>query len=221
VRPYLTQVSVREPAARCTIVTFGDSITDGFSGLSPSMRGWPGRLAERLALLAPERRCGVVNMGIQGNRLLSQGNGSPGLDRFWRDVASVPGATHVVLLEGINDIGAAGANAPEIINGYRQFITRARALGLRVIAGTLTPAGGSGLISGTPAKDAARNQVNTFIRQGGAFDGVIDFDAAVLNPYAPAWLRPEFDSGDHLHPNDAGYSRMGDAVDLNMFAPTR
>ncbi|GJE17000.1 SGNH/GDSL hydrolase family protein [Methylobacterium marchantiae] len=217
VRPYLAQISVREPAARCTVVAFGDSITDGYLGFSPTVRGWPGRLAERMALLPPERRCGVVNMGIQGNRLLSRGNGILGLDRFWRDVASVPGATHVVLLEGINDIGWAGTSAPDLINGYRQFITRARSLGLRVIAGTMTPAGGSSLIGGD--KDMTRNQVNEFIRFSGAFDGVIDFDVAVRNPYATTWLRPDSDSGDHLHPNDNGYRLMGDEVNLNLFAP--
>ncbi|HUD31309.1 MAG TPA: SGNH/GDSL hydrolase family protein [Novosphingobium sp.] len=222
-RSYLSLVSVRAAQAPCTVVAFGDSITDGFLGLSPQTRGWPGRLAERLAALPAARRCGVVNMGISGNRVLRDGRAISALDRFWRDVASVPNVTHVIFLEGINDIGAGtdqGADAvkPEaLIHGYRQFVARAHALGIKVIGGTMTPALHAGYMS--PAKEQVRLAVNTAIRSDRIFDGVVDFEAAVRNPAAPADLRPEFDPGDHLHPNDAGLRAMGDAVNLSLLAP--
>lgn len=221
-RTFLSLVSVRAPLAPCTVVAFGDSITDGFLGLSAQTRGWPGRLAERMAQLPASRRCGVVNMGISGNRVLRPGRATSALDRFWRDVASVPNVTHVIFLEGINDIGASGTGAdavtPEdLVRGYRQFVARAHALGIKVIGGTITPALHAGYMS--PAKDATRTAVNTAIRTGRLFDGVVDFDAAVRNPAAPTDLRPDFDPGDHLHPNDAGLRAMGDAVDLSLLAP--
>ncbi|KMS56175.1 lysophospholipase [Novosphingobium barchaimii LL02] len=221
-RPYLSLVSVRAPAAPCTVVAFGDSITDGYLGLSAQTRGWPGRLAERMAQLPAARRCGVVNMGISGNRVLRAGRAVSALERFWRDVASVPNVTHVVFLEGINDIGGSGSGAdavtPEdLLNGYRQFVARAHALGIKVIGGTITPAFRAGYMS--PAKEQVRQAVNAAIRTGKVFDGVVDFEAAVRNPAAPADLRPEFDPGDHLHPNDAGLRAMGDAVNLALLTP--
>lgn len=222
-RPYLSLVAVRAPSAPCTVVAFGDSITDGFLTQSAQTRGWPGRLAERMAQLPATRRCGVVNMGISGNRVLRPGRATSALERFWRDVASVPNVTHVVFLEGINDIGAGkdeGADAvkPEdLIQGYRQFVARAHALGIKVIGGTITPALRAGYMS--PAKEATRTAVNAAIRGGRLFDGVVDFDAAVRSPTVPADLRPEFDPGDHLHPNDAGQRAMGDAVDLSLLVP--
>lgn len=224
-RSYLSLVSVRAAQAPCTVVAFGDSITDGFLALSPQTRGWPGRLAERLAALPPARRCGVVNMGISGNRVLREGRAISALDRFWRDVASVPNVTHVIFLEGINDIGAGGdrgadAVTPEqLVHGYRQFVARAHALGIKVIGGTLTPALHAGYMS--PAKEQTRLAVNNSIRNGRIFDGVVDFDAAVRNPAAPSDLRAEYDPGDHLHPNDAGLRAMGNAVDLNLLAPPK
>ncbi|WP_159982545.1 MULTISPECIES: SGNH/GDSL hydrolase family protein [unclassified Novosphingobium] len=221
-RPYLSLVSVRAPAAPCTVVAFGDSITDGYLGLSAQTRGWPGRLAERMAQLPAARRCGVVNMGISGNRVLRAGRATSALERFWRDVASVPNVTHVIFLEGINDIGNGGAgadavSAEDLLTGYRQFVARAHALGINVIGGTITPALKAGYMS--PAKEQTRQAVNTAIRTGKLFDGVVDFDAAVRNPAAPADLRPEFDPGDHLHPNDAGLKAMGDAVNLALLTP--
>jgi lysophospholipase L1-like esterase len=218
VRPYLSLVSVRSPQAPCTVVAFGDSITDGFLGLSPQTRGWPGRLAERLASLPAAQRCGVVNMGISGNRVLKAGRANSALDRFWRDVASVPNVTHVIFLEGINDIGAGTETGPDAVTaeqllyGYRQFVERAHALGIKVIGGTMTPALRAGYMS--PVKERVRQSVNAAIRSGRVFDGIVDFEAAVRNPAAPSDLRPEFDPGDHLHPNDAGLKAMGDTVDL-------
>ncbi|GAB7554494.1 SGNH/GDSL hydrolase family protein [Novosphingobium sp. 11B] len=218
VRPYLSLVSVRSAQTPCTVVAFGDSITDGFLGLSPQTRGWPGRLAERLAALPAVQRCGVVNMGISGNRVLKAGRATSALDRFWRDVASVPNVTHVIFLEGINDIGAGTETGPDAVTaeqllyGYRQFVERAHALGIKVIGGTMTPALRAGYMS--PVKERVRQSVNAAIRSGKVFDGIVDFEVAVRNPAAPADLRPEFDPGDHLHPNDAGLKAMGDAIDL-------
>ncbi|MEZ0498235.1 SGNH/GDSL hydrolase family protein [Sphingomonas sp. IW22] len=223
-RAYLSLVSVRDPRANCTVVAFGDSITDGYLALSTETRGWPGRLSERLAALAPERRCGVVNMGISANRMLNGGRAVPALDRFWRDVASVPGVTHVVLLEGINDIGNSGrdgnatVDAAALVDGYRQFVRRAHALGIRVIGATITPALGAGYMS--PEKERVRASVNDSIRTGQLFDGMVDFDAAVRDPANPTRLRPAFDPGDHLHPNDDGLRAMGEAIDLSLLKPS-
>ncbi|TDW61606.1 lysophospholipase L1-like esterase [Novosphingobium sp. PhB55] len=224
-RSWLSLVSVRTVQAPCTVVAFGDSITDGFDSLSAETRGWPGRLAERMAALPSNRRCSVVNMGISGNRVLREGRGVSALDRFWRDVASVPNVTHVIFLEGINDIGAGGnegadaVKPEELIHGYRQFVARAHALGIKVIGGTMTPALHAGYMS--PMKEQTRLAVNSAIRSGNIFDGIVDFDAAVRNPAMPSDLRPEFDPGDHLHPNDAGLRAMGDAVDLRMLTSAR
>jgi lysophospholipase L1-like esterase len=205
------------------VVAFGDSITDGFLGLSAQTRGWPGRLAERMAQLPAARRCSVVNMGISGNRVLRAGRATSALDRFWRDVASVPNVTHVIFLEGINDIGAGSNEGPgavkpdDLIRGYRQFVARAHALGIKVIGGTMTPALHAGYMS--PVKDQTRMAVNAAIRGDRIFDGVVDFEAAVHSPAVPTDLRPEFDPGDHLHPNDAGLRAMGDAVNLTLLTP--
>lgn len=224
-RSWLSLVSIRAAQAPCTVVAFGDSITDGFDSFSTQTRGWPGRLAERMAALPANRRCSVVNMGISGNRVLRPGRGVSALDRFWRDVASVPNVSHVIFLEGINDIGAGtdqGADAvrpEELLHGYRQFVARAHALGIKVIGGTMTPALRAGYMS--PAKDRTRMAVNAAIRNGRIFDAVVDFDAVVRNPANPSELRPQFDPGDHLHPNDAGLHAMGDALDLGLLAPVR
>jgi lysophospholipase L1-like esterase len=222
-RSWLSLVAVRAAQAPCTVVAFGDSITDGFDSFSTQTRGWPGRLAERMAPLPPSRRCSVVNMGISGNRVLRAGRATSALDRFWRDVASVPNVTHVIFLEGINDIGGggnegAGAVKPEdLVHGYRQFVTRAHALGIKVIGATMTPALHAGYMS--PAKERTRLAVNAAIRNDRIFDGVVDFEAVVRNPAVPSDLRPEFDPGDHLHPNDAGLRAMGDAVNLTLLTP--
>ncbi len=223
VRPFLSLVAVRNPASPCTIVALGDSITDGAASSSPKMRGWPDRLAARWQARPAAQRCGIVNMGIGGNRVLKTGSGIAAIDRFWRDVASVPGATDVILLEGINDIGGSKPDAPltsdDLIAGYRQIIARAHSLGLRIHGATLTPALGAGYMS--DAKEVIRQDANRFIRSSGEFDGVIDFEAAVRDPAAPSHLLPRYDPGDHLHPNDAGYQAMADAVNLTAFARRR
>jgi lysophospholipase L1-like esterase len=222
IRPFVTQIAVRDPATRCTIVTFGDSITEGARGVRPDWRGWPGTLARRLVETG-KPHCGVVNMGISGNRVLREGRGTAGIARFDRDVASVPGVTHLILLEGINDIWKASAegeqpvSAEDLIAGYRKLIDAAHARGIRVIGGTLTPGWGSKYM--TPEMEAIRQQVNRWIRTSGSYDAVIDFEAAIRDGNTPPAIKPPFDSGDRLHPGDGGYEAMGRAVPLSLFKP--
>jgi lysophospholipase L1-like esterase len=204
------------------IVAFGDSITDGYQSTVGANTRWPDRLTERLAQKAPGRPVGMVNAGIGGNRVMSDGViaifGQAALSRFDRDVLSVPGATHVVVLEGVNDLGAsktAPPTAETLIAGYRQLIERGHAHGLKMIGATILPYGGAGYY-GAPG-EAERQKVNAWIRTSHAFDGVIDFDAAIRDPAKADRMKAEWQSGDWLHPNDAGYRVMGDAVDLGLF----
>lgn len=219
--PFLVGVDVSNTGATGTIVTFGNSITDGAGSTRDANRRWPNVLAQRL-LNAGEPPKGVVNHGIGGNRVLTFGTGPSALARFDRDVLMTPGVTHVVLMEGINDIGASvrdGVTADDIIQGYRQLISRAHDRGLVIIGATLTPAGPR--TPYTPELEAKRAAVNAFIRTSGLFDGVIDFDAATRDPARPLQFLPAYDSGDHLHPSDAGYKAMGDAIDLALFRGKR
>ena len=163
-----------------------------------------------------------MNVGIAGNRVLSEGNPNVGINalaRFDRDVLAQPGVTHVIVMEGINDIRNMGPNgyatAEDLITAYRQLIDRAHARGLRIYGATLTPCEGDALM--TAEGEAKRKVVNQWIRTSGLFDGVIDFDAVVRDPMAPTKIKAEFDSGDHLHPNDAGYKAMGESIDLSLF----
>lgn len=220
-RPFLSLAAVRNPPTSCTIVAFGDSITEGARGTRADWRGWPGALAEHLQKAEPHRHCGVVNMGISGNRLLRDGRGTAGITRFDRDVATVPGATDLIVLEGINDIwhsiqpGEAPVSAEDIIAGYRTLIAKAHARGMRAYGATLTPGDGSKFL--TPALEQIREAVNQWIRKSGEFDAVIDLEKAARDDSTPPRLRAAFDSGDHLHPGDAGYRAMGRAIPLSLF----
>ncbi|MBB3222741.1 SGNH/GDSL hydrolase family protein [Pseudoduganella umbonata] len=220
--PFLTEVDVM--AGGGAIVALGDSITDGAITTANANRRWPDLLARRLPAGA---QMGVVNRGIGGNRLLRDPEGWPPfgravLARFDRDVLATAGARHLVLLIGINDIGHPKAAdvppAEELIAGYRQVIARARTHGIAVHGATLTPFEGT-VFPGyyTPAKEAVRQAVNRWIRDSREFDSVIDFDRALRDPARPARLLVKYDSGDHLHPNDAGMAAMADAVPLELF----
>lgn len=212
-----------------TVVTLGDSITDGYGSGADANRRWPDLLAERLAK-AGGPPVGVVNAGISGNRVLhdlpAAMFGPSALARFDRDVLSVPGLRWMVIMEGINDIGHSSSaglaeqavTAEDIVGGLRQVVARARGSGVKAYCATLTPFEGT-VFAGyyTEAGEAKRQAVNDWIRTGGGCDAVIDFDAALRDPAHPARLKPEFDVGDHLHPNAAGYQAMAEAVDLGLF----
>ena len=221
-RFFLTAIYARSEPQSAAVVTLGDSITEGVGSSFAADHRWPDRLAERFAASRRERAISVVNEGIGGNRVLHDVVGPNAQSRFDRDVLSQPGARFVIFLEGINDIGFAGAvnfvTAEQIIAGYQKIIDRAHSHGLKIFAGTLTPFEGT-LIPGyfTPEGELKRETVNTFIRTSGAFDGVIDFEAAVLDPSHPTRMLPAFDSGDHLHPNDAGYQAMANTINLRLF----
>ncbi len=221
---WLAGIDVRAAPDAATIVAFGDSITDGFSTTPDADTPWPSILARRLAAQANQPPRAVINMGISGNRILREGAGSSALARFDRDVLSRPGVRWVVLLEGINDIGflafagndpAEQLTAEDIIAGYRMLIERARLHDIRIIGGTLMPF--EGVPTYSESAERMRQQVNAWIRTSGAFDSVIDFDAATRDPAAPTKLRAAYDSGDHIHPNDAGNQAMADAIDLKLF----
>ena len=161
----------------------------------------------------------VLNAGISGNQVLGDGAGVSALARFDRDVLMQTGVTHVIIMEGINDIGLARANptpsAADLIAGHKQLIERARARGLKVYGATLTPFEGAGYY--TAEGEAKRQALNQWIRTSGAYDAVIDFDQVTRDPASPTTFLPAYDSGDHLHPGDAGYKAMGEAVDLKLF----
>lgn len=222
---WIEGVDVVAPEKTAAIVTFGDSITDGFASTVDADHTWPNELARRI-LERPGHPpdIAVLNAGISGNRIWHDAMGVNGLERFGHDALAQAGVRDVIVLLGINDIGFSqipgladqAVTADEIIAGQRQFIERAHVRGLKVIGATLLPFDGANYFSADG--EAKRTTVNTWIRTSGAYDAVIDFDAATRDPQHPTKIQAAFDSGDHLHPNDAGYKAMGDAVDLSLFA---
>jgi lysophospholipase L1-like esterase len=220
----LERVEVAAPADTGAIVTFGDSITDGARSTPNTNNRWPDHLAKRLLARPGNAKLAILNTGIGGNRLLSDSIANFGINalaRFDRDVLAQPGAAYVVVLEGINDIGQGRANpapsAADLIAAQQQMIERAHAHGLKIFGATLTPFEGAAYF--TPEGEAKRQAINNWIRTSKAYDGVIDFDSATRDPASPGKFLPLYDSGDHLHPNDAGYEAMGKSIDLNLFAP--
>jgi lysophospholipase L1-like esterase len=221
---WLAGIDVLAVPKAATIVAFGDSITDGFSTTPDADMPWPSLLARRLAAQHSLPPRAVINMGISGNRVLREGAGSSALARFDRDVLSRPGVRWVLLLEAINDIGFSAipglpasekTTADELIAGYRMLIGRAHLHGLAIIGCTLTPFEGVNTYS--EAGENMRQAVNKWIRASGEFDAVVDFDAATRDPAAQRRLLAKYDSGDHIHPNDAGNQAMADAIDLKLF----
>jgi len=227
---FLSAVLVESAEDMRTVVTFGDSITDGARSTVNLDHRYPDRVAERVLATAGMKNVSVVNEGIGGNRVLSDGRGPGALARFDRDVLALPHVSHVIVLEGINDIGWPGTplesdqSAPtfeRIISGYRQLIARAHANNIKIIFASILPF--QGAFEGKPfrpyynaEKDDLRRKVNDWIRSNREADGVVDLDAIMRDPARPGYLRSEFDGGDGLHPNDAGYKAMADAIDLTL-----
>jgi lysophospholipase L1-like esterase len=230
---FLSEVSVRADRGVGAVIALGDSITNGSTAEADTNRRWPDVLANRL------RDTGVLNLGVAGNRLLHDPNppagsaaesfavffGQSALRRFDRDVAAQPGARYVIVLLGVNDLGHPGTVAPpsetvtaeEIIAAHSQLITRAHAEGLTIYGATILPFKDDTLGFYSPENEAKRQAVNQWIRGSGAYDGVIDFDKATRDPADPLRLNPAYDSGDHLHPNEAGAAAMAAAVPLRLF----
>ena len=224
---FLDGIIVHSAPALGTVVAFGDSITDGLHSTVGANARWPNDLARRLDTL-PGPRLSVADEGISGNRVLNDSEccGVNALARLQRDVLDQAGVHDVILLEGINDFGFSAlppnplinpttdVSAEQVIAGYRQIIARAHARGLRVFGATLLPFKGAAYY--TAAGEQKREAVNAWIRTSGAFDGVIDFDKVMRSPSDPLTMNPAYDSGDHLHPNDAGYQAMANAVSLPL-----
>lgn len=217
---HLSQIDILPVRPGNTLVTFGDSITEGVASTIGAYRSWPDRLSERLQAREETRGWSIVNAGMGSNRLLHDMPSTNALSRFDRDVLSVPGVRAVIVLLGINDIQYSHRNpheavdADQMIAALEQLVARARAGNIRIYGGTITPFEGSP--DYTSDGEATRQAVNRFIRSG-AFDGVVDFDAVLRDPARPSRLRATVESNGHLHPNDEGYRLMGDAIDLSLF----
>ncbi|MFF7197951.1 SGNH/GDSL hydrolase family protein [Streptomyces sp. NPDC008079] len=217
---YLSGLDVESATARGTLVAFGDSLTDGAGSSTSANARWPDVLARRLRDRPGGPLLGVVDAGLSGNRVLTDTGtrfGTSALHRFAHDALGQPGVTAVVLLEGINDIsvdrGPHGhLAAADLIDAYRTLVRQAHAAGVRIYGATLPPFQGSRPY--TPAGERTRETVNRWMLGGHAFDAVFDLSAALRDPARPHRLSPAYDSGDHLHPNDAGYRAMANAIDL-------
>ncbi len=211
------------PGSRA-IVAFGDSITDGMISTPNANHRWPDVLAARLSQNPNLARIGVLNEGISGNRVLNEDTGPSALSRLNRDVLAQSGARYVIVLESINDIGHLARvqvpwdaiTAPQLEWGLKQIADRAHEHGIKIFGATLTPYEGAGYYS--EAGEQVREAVNDWIRSSGVFDGIIDFDKITRDPENPTRFNPAYDSGDHLHPSDAGYKAMGESIDLTLFA---
>jgi lysophospholipase L1-like esterase len=230
-RAFLTGVEVFAPKTQA-IVVFGDSISDGVGSTAGANRRWPDLLAERLSARSGGTRFGVVNHGISGNQVLSDGAGVSALARFDRDVLSVPGLSHVIVFEGVNDLGlgygklegplanvmpkpAITPTRDALVAGYRQLIARAHAKGVKIYGATIAPYEGAAYY--TAEGDSVRQAVNQWIRTSKEFDAVLDFDAAFRDPAHATRMKEEYQVGDHLHGSDAGYRVVAGSVDLALF----
>lgn len=227
---WISGVDVEAGPSAASVVTLGDSITDGHGATTNGNDRWPDFLARRLQASAATRTVGVLNLGIGGNRLLLDGLGPNALARFDRDVLAQAGVRCLIVLEGVNDLGMLthAAEVPKeqhvelvhgIIGAYEQIIARAHAHGIRVIGATILPYSDNGFYHPDPSNDEDREEINQWIRTPGHFDAVADFDKVTQDPKQPNRLLPEYDSGDHLHPSPAGFRRMSDEIPLKSLAP--
>ena len=224
----LAGVEVEAARGSAAIAAFGDSITDGNGVLPNTNKRWTDYLAQRLQASPATRHIAMLNLGIGGNRLLLDGLGPNALARFERDVLGQPGIRWVIILEGVNDLGTLTRDGPvsperhralveQMIAAYSQMVQRARERGVKVIASTILPYGASEYYHPDAANEADREAVNNWLRTPGNVDHLVDLDALMRDPKAPTRLRREFDKGDGLHPSDAGYRFMADAVPLDLF----
>jgi lysophospholipase L1-like esterase len=229
---FLAGVDVSTPRSAAAIAVFGDSRVDGDGSTPNTNSRWPNVLAKRLSQRGLP--LGVLNAGIIGNRILHDSPpvaaelGINALARFDPDALDQPGVKYVIVLEGIVDIALPGTqfapaseavNVDDLIAGMKQLIERAHDRGVKIFGVTQTPFNGATTIPGmfSAEKEAQRKALNQWIRSSHAFDGVIDFEKVVLDPANPEKIRPAFDSGDHLHPNDAGYEAMANSIDISLF----
>jgi lysophospholipase L1-like esterase len=234
-RAFISGIEVDTAAPTKTIVVLGDSISDGVGSTNDANHRWPDLLAERLTARDGKSAWGIVNMGISGNRLLTDGAGQSALARFDRDILAVPGLSYVIVFLGVNDLGISygkfesgpmaaffksqqgpnKATAESMIAGYRQLIERAHAKGVKIYGATIAPYEGAFYYS--DEGNAVRESINKWIRTGGAFDAVLDFDAAFRDPAKPTQMATPLQSGDHLHGSDAGYQAVAKSIDLSLF----
>ena len=220
---FVTAVFAQRESAPAVVVALGDSITEGATTTRGADADWPSILADRLNAVCPGGFV-VVNAGISGNQVVRDGRSPNARSRLDRDVLSLPGVTHVVWVEGINDIRHdgnpmnLGRDPEEVIAAYRQVVARLHMHGVKVFGGTLTPFGGSERFDAR--SENSRQAINTFIRTSGVFDGVVDFDLALRDPERPSNLMAGAHTQDQLHPNDEGHRRMAHAIDLDLFRPS-
>jgi lysophospholipase L1-like esterase len=228
---FVAGIDVEASPETSAIVVLGDSITDGHGATTNGNDRWTDVLARRLQAQADTHNIAVLNQGIGGNHLLTDGLGPNALSRVDHDVIAQAGVRYLIVFEGINDVGmlARAANVTQkdhdtlvhrMTAAYEQIIARAHTSGIKVIGATMTPFVGSDYYHPTPANDADREAVNEWIRSPGHFDGVIDFDKIVRDPQHRERLLPAFDCGDHLHPSPAGYAGMAQGIPLTLFAVT-
>jgi lysophospholipase L1-like esterase len=222
---FVSGVDVLASPETGAVVALGDSLTDANISTKDAFCRWPDQLSRRLQARPRGRPMGVMNQGLGGNRILHDIRGDSGLRRFDRDVLAQPGVTHVIVMLGTNDIRNRWAkpdeevNADQMIAGMKQLAVRAHTRGIKIFGATLTGFENETFLPGawTPEREKTRQAFNEWVREGGAFDAVVDFDRALRDPEHPASMLPIYDCDDHLHPSDVGYNKMGDAIDLSLF----